>query len=254
VRTSLGKVAVGSLAVGEGALRSVLAVSNPARRWVLPAAGAAGATDLVVLAPGIRRVPFDVLAQAEDGQEVLVEDESLSGHTAETLSLEAGGAWLVVQGQGRAPFVVGHRLRSAPAPSVPAREPPGRDGGPRRNRDQEPAPPPPPADSAGAAGAPTPVRSWLTLPCLPPAGGTSLLTLENPGSNDVAAEVRLLGADGPSERVQVEVPAGRSAIVELAPLVGEAPVTAAVTADGPVVAAQAGRASEGYAVCLGIPL
>ena len=255
VRASLGKVAVAGLAVGEGALRSVLAVPAPARRWILPAAGDAGSTDLVVLAPGRESVPFRVRAQGEEGQEVLVDDGSVAGRVAETFELDAPGAGLVAEADGPAAFVAGRRLRSGAEPAEPREEPPPRRDrrGDRDRRPRPEPPPPPPPDAAGTAGAPAGSRSWVALPATPPAGGRSLLILENPTAADVTASVRLLTADGPADLGEVRIPSGRSAVVDLTAELGEGPVAAAVTADGPMVAAQAAQAPQGYALSLAVP-
>jgi hypothetical protein len=142
---------------------------------------------------------------------------------------------------------------SPTASPTPSPSPTAADERPRPDRDRPE--PTDTVDEASTAGSPVVAASWVVPPSTGPKGGLAALIIQNPGTRAIRARVLVFGSSGPVEApelAEVEVPAGRVAVLDLEP-VGE-PVTALVTSTGGgVVAAQAALSAHAYAVCLGSP-
>jgi hypothetical protein len=260
VRVPLGRVAVAGFGVGaDGGLRSILGVSRPSTTWILPAAGDADPTRVLVEAPTGADAPLQILTQGSEGSKVVLEEESVGAHTAETFELPQGGEGVLVDGAGAAPFVAGRRL-TASSPDQPPeperRQGPRRDGrgrrDRRRHREEEPAPTP---DLASTAGVPAPASSWVAVSPLPPEGGPALLVIQNPGT--VAAEGRIvqLSEDGPvRDPIDFRLDPGHTVVGPLGDEGSQQPLAVVVRLSGGEVAvAQVAADPEGFAVGVGIP-
>jgi hypothetical protein len=147
----------------------------------------------------------------------------------------------------------------APTPTAsptPSPSPTSADDEPRSEERQEPPGPGETVDRASTTGSSMVAASWAVPPATGPEGGQAALILQNPGRAAVRARVVLFGESGTVDApgmTDVEIPAGRVALVDLAPLTDE-PVTAlVVSTGGGLVAAQVALASDAYAVSLGSP-
>jgi hypothetical protein len=246
VSAPLGRVIVGGLGGSAGGVRAVLGVTAPSRRWILPAAGDGGALLTVDGVSG--PAPIHARAQTAQGEAPLIDLETVPAGAVVAFEESARDAGVVVGADGPAPFLAGRRLVAAPPAPEPAKDPGLRErGGGERDRRAEP-PAPSPLDVASTAGAPRTATDWVVLPPTPPAGGTAVVLLQNPGR--VPAEVRLtpLGPEGPADPQTVTVPALSTARVDL-----PQPAAAAVHAlSGEVVAAGASLGPRTYAVAAGV--
>lgn len=232
VTVGLGRVvAAGVGLLEQGGLRLSLGNPRPGRSWALPGAGDDLPTEVVVLGSGDRAAPFRARVQGEGNQRELLSEASVEPGTAQTHTLPARGAGVVVEAEGPQGFVAARRLLRRDTP------------------DQ--------ASTAGAASGAAPGASWIALPALPPTGGRSLLVVQNPTDEVAEARVRLVTATGPAEApsiARLAVPPGRVRIVPLEELVGEEPVAVVVESiRGRLVVAQAALPGTGYAVALGAP-
>lgn len=267
-----GRVAVASVVVSSGGMRSSLAVPAAATRWLLPGAGTK--TDLLVRALPSQDSPVSAELQGEAGGVPAIDLEAVSAATAEAFGvLEAEGG-LLVEADGPRPMLAGRRMvleTPAPAPQ-PGREGSDRKGGPagrkgsqssragkgsgadtkrggKKGRKEPPAPPA--ADVAATEGAAASADRWLVPPPVSPEGGPSVVLLQNPGDEEVEATVTLLGTAGagdapetltvpPHTTIRFSVPEGQ-------------PVAALVEGPG-LVAAQASLSPAAFSVALGLPL
>lgn len=278
VRASLGKVAVAGIGIGtEGGLRATLGVPASASTWILPAAKDSAPGRVSVLGTAPRDAPFQVLTQGAEGSKVIVEDEEVAPNSVHSLKVPQEGTGVVVQGAGTVPFVAGRRL-AAPSPSQEPKEPPGGGkggggeadkggggqggkgggdmkgaGGKGGKKRDEPDPPVP--DLASTAGATRPAAAWVAVSPVPPDGGGSVLTLQNPGGEIARGEVILIADDGiVGSPIPVEVEPGSLATLELAQE-GSQPVAAVVRlSTGKVVVAQVANALDGYAISVATPV
>jgi hypothetical protein len=285
VRVALGKVAVAGMGMGtESGLRTMLAVPEPATSWILPGASDARPARVSVLGTATDDAPFQVLAQGEDGSQVVLEEQEVAPHSVELLKVPQG-AGVVVQGAGEVPFVAGRTLAPISADTVatdqqeddggatdggPGAAPdgggdagdPGARGGGGGDRkeeqqdEEEGEAEPPPADLAATAGVPAPEAAWIAPSPVAPDGGTALLVLENPGGSAASGEVTLIGEDGSvGSPIPVTVAPGTTSVLDLSTEVGEEPIAAAVRLEnGRVVVAQVVTGPDGYAVSTGIPV
>lgn len=258
VHAALGRVAVAGLGVGHDAgLRSVLAVDSPATSWVFPGAADADPTNVMIAAP-TDTVPLSVLTQDAEGSTVVLEEESVAGRSAETFEVPQEGAGVVVEGEGRTPFVAGRRLAPSapdePAPRDRPRNRPkdGRRGGGGRDRRGDRSEEVPPADLASTAGLPGGGSAWISLSPLPEGGGTSTVVLQNPGRTTARGRMLLVGEDGPlGEPRDFTLQAGHTA----ADGIGEKPVSVFVRLTaGQIAVAQVATVDGGFAVSAGIPV
>ena len=268
VTASLGEVAVAGYGATAQGLRGVIGIPGPAPTWVIPAAGG-GSSRVVVLAPR-GDAAIDAGTQGVETQKPVLEDATVQGGTIDGFDVEATDKGLVVAVQGEAPVVVARRIApAAPVeePSPDERRPPGRDGGGggggnrgtgARGALGAPTPASEPVDGASTAGATHPAARWAALPPLTPDGGRAVLLIANPGTEAARVSVELLTPDGarrPQDLMDVAVPPGTMASIDISAIAAEEPVTALVTASqGAVVAAQAGTSEAGFAVSVGVPL
>jgi hypothetical protein len=262
VHAALGRVAVAGLGVGHDAgLRSVVGVDSPATSWVFPGAADADPTNVMIAAP-TDTVPLSVLTQDAEGSTVVLEEESVAGRSAETFEVPQEGAGVLVEGEGRTPFVAGRRLAPI-APDEPAprdrprdhpRDRPGdrRRGGGGRDRRRDRPVEAPPADLASTAGLPGGGSAWISLSPLPEGGGASTAVLQNPGRTTARGRMLLVGADGPvGDPVDFSLQAGHT----LADGIGEKPVSLFVRLTaGQIAVAQVATVDGGFAVSAGIPV
>jgi hypothetical protein len=268
-----GRVAVASVVVSPGGVRSSLAVPGPATQWFLPGAGAE--TEFVVRALPDQDAPIGAEFQTEQGPIPALDLEVVSAGTAQSFGFVQPDAGLVVRSDGLPEMVAGRRMfLEERAPAAPQEGPTGgagdRKGQGRAGQDQaadkpadgkrgaggkkkeeEPPPEPPAADLAATSGSPNASDRWLVLPAVSPAGGPSILLLQNPGDEEVTVRVTLLGTAGaPGMPESVTVPAHATARY---PLPGDVPV-AALVEGGPLVPAQATLAPGAFAVTLGLAI
>lgn len=225
----VGRVIAGGLVLSDAGLRldggAVLS-----RVTDIPAAGYAGAAELILANPGETRAVLSVINSGRTGQRVVSGPDGIALGSGEVRTIEVegltGGA--IVQSDNRLP--VSAVLRAV---------------GPH-------------GDEATVTGTPTPAKAWLILPGLTPRGGRSFLVLQNPGRSGVRVSVQLLGQSGivAAPRLSaVSLPPGRTISVALpGPL--SRPVTAVVRAQGGTVVAGAASypAGGGYAAMLALPM
>ena len=278
VRASLGKVAVSGIGIGtESGLRATLGVSASASTWILPAAKDSDPGRVSVLGTASRDAPFQVLAQGAAGSKVIVEEEEVAPNSVHSFKVPQEGTGVVVRGAGTVPFVAGRRLAApSPEPSPEPKEPSGgggggggqadKDGGGKggkgggsqgaggkdgKKRD-EPEPPVP--DLASTAGAARPAEAWVAVSAVPPDGGGSVLTLQNPGGEIARGEVVLIADDGiVGSPIPVDVEPGSLTTLDLDQ--GSKPVAAVVRlSTGKVVAAQVASGPGGYAISVATPV
>jgi P pilus assembly chaperone PapD len=280
VEAPQGRVAVASVVVTEGAIRSSLGVAAPSTRWMLPGAGAE--TEMV-----IRALNEDAAVSGElqlaDGALPAIDLEAVSAATAESFGIQLADGGFLVEADGERPMVAGRRMfleAQAPASPPPQQEEEpagggkgqggGGGGGPAAQGDRggsnakqgdekkgagkgqkEEPPPPPPSDPAATEGAPEPHDLWLVQPAIPPEGGPSALLLQNPGDEEIEVTVALLGAGGPEgSDSSVTIPP-RS--IARFPIPGDRPVAALVRGAG-VVAGAASTVPGAFSVLLGLPI
>jgi hypothetical protein len=230
-----GRVAVASLGVSrEGGIRSVLGVTAPARRVLLPGTGDVGQSTLVVMVTG----------QAEEGFGASL----LSGGKPEA----AGGLTEVTQGGQSArayplitknPSLVDVRAEEGSGPIAAVRRTEGQTG-----------------DPGATGGAAAPAAAWVVPPTVAGEPDHPGMVLGNPGTSQVEVTLTLLGGSGVLDELDVSVPA-TSAVAVPARFLEQDPTAAvlAVAADGSFVAAGASSSMglEGfasYAVAAGIPV
>ncbi len=261
-----GRVAVATVIVSTGGIRSALAVAEPATRWILPGVGEK--TDIVVRALPENDAPVSAEIHGQDGPIPALDLEAVSAGTAEAFGLPAANGGLLVRSDGPRPMVAGRRMILEPAatPVPPQREEPKKGKGSPREKQQggktdgagkkgdqkqeeEPAEAPG-ADVAATSGATATAQRWLVPPPVGPEGQLTVLLLQNPGEAEVTVSVTLLGVGGPIGSPQdVSVPPRTTVRV---PVEG-GPATALVEGNG-VVAAQATLAVDAFAVILGVPI
>jgi hypothetical protein len=233
-------------------------VSRPATAWVLPGAGDADPTDVVIESPTGADAPLQVLTQGPQGSKVVLEEESVGAHTADTFEVPQEGEGVLVDGAGAVPFVAGRRL-TPPAPEQP-QEPAGRDGGRGRGKDrqgrrqqqkEEPAPTP---DLASSAGVPRASASWVAVSPLPEDGGRALVVIQNPGTVTARGRLILLSEDGPlGEPTDFTLDPGYTVVDALGMEGDEQPLAVVVRLSrGEVAVAQVAADPKGFAVAVGI--
>ena len=271
-----GRVAVASVVVSPGGVRSSLAVPGPATQWFFPGAGAE--TEFVVRALPDQDAPIGAEFQTEQGPVPALDLEVVSAGTAQSFGFVLPDAGLVVRSDGLPEMVAGRRMfLEERAPDAPQEEPTGEagdrkgQGGKGSGQDQaadkpadgkregkggakkkeEPPPEPPAADLAATRGSSHASDRWLVMPAVSPAGGPSILLLQNPGDEEVTATVTLLGTAGAQGMpASVTIPAHATARF---PLPADAPV-AALVEGGPLVPGQATLAPGAFAVTLGLEI
>ncbi|MGH2711034.1 MAG: DUF5719 family protein, partial [Actinomycetota bacterium] len=182
-----GRVAVASVVVSEGAIRSSLAVPAPSTQWAMPGAGAE--TEVVIRALDEEAAVSGEL-QLADGALPAIDLEAVSAATAEAFGVQLADGGFLVESDGDRPIVAGRRmfLEAPPAPQ-PEEEPAGpgkgragggdqpkgdskggpnarqgdqKKGGPKAEKEEPP--PPPPSDPAATEGAPSAADLWLVPP------------------------------------------------------------------------------------------
>jgi hypothetical protein len=272
-----GRVAVASVIVSTGGIRSSLGVAGPATRWILPGIGAE--TDIVVRALPDRDAPVSAEFHSPDGPVPALDLEAVSAGTAEAFGFQSVEGGLVVRSDGPSPMISGRRMvLEAPAAPAPEEEEQGRsqrsqdgtaggrgdgpnkdrgdrEGGTNRERDggkkeEEPQPEAPSTDVAATSGATDPSERWLVPPATGPGGPPAVLVLQNPGDTDLTATVTMLGTGGAlGAGTTVQVLARSTVRV---PIEG-GPASALVEGRG-VVAAQVTLAADAFAVSLGVPI
>jgi hypothetical protein len=231
VTAARGRIAVGSSVVRDGGgIRSSLAASGQASRWVLPTVGGAGGATLSLLVTNDTGVRFtaDVLAHGVDESEIgdLADVRQGGSSTMSTQVPTEGPSALLVQAQDG---TVAAGLRAA-----------GHG-----------------ADDATTAGAATDAPAWLVLPTAFGLSPVPSMLLVNDGETKVRATVTLLHerGGGVGGTVQLTVPAGQTAAVPRSFLAKDHTAAALVEASGPIVALGAGTAGSGrYAMALGVPV
>lgn len=267
-----GRVAVATVVVSTGGIRSALGVPEPATRWLLPGVGEE--TDIVVRALPENDAPVSAEIHGQEGPIPALDLEAVAAGTAEAFGVLTAQGGLVVRSDGPRPMVAGRRMvlepSMVPAPAKPEEpgngngnrakgEGPkgkagsdrkgGKKGGGSGGKEEEP-PPAPEADIAATAGVTATADRWLVPPAAGPEGQPSILLLQNPGETEVTVSVTLLGTGGPlANTSQVTVPPRTTIRV---PVEG-GPATALVEGGG-VVAAQATLAAGAFAVLLGVPI
>jgi len=227
----MGRVVVGGLAVSAAGVRAEAGLAAAGARWVLPAAGDAGARRLMVLNRSGSRVDLSIVAHGPHGQRLVSGAEGLSlaadaVRTFEPARLKDAG--LLVEDSNGRPVISAVGLT-----------------GPR-------------GDSAGLNGSTVAARRWLVMPGLPPTGGRAYLLVQNPGRHPVEVSFRLIGAGAtpPRSILPRVVLSGRTMKLAL-PLQGGRPVSVLVDADGGTIVAAAASYSLGrtaYAATLGMPM
>ena len=265
-----GRVAVASVIVSPGGIRSSLGVAEPATTWYLPGVGAE--TDVVVRALSDKDAPVSAEFHSGEGPVPALDLEAVSAGTAEAFGFHSVEGALVVQSDGPSPMVAGRRMaveaEAAPVPKeeekTPQRETGGRDqddrkggadkggdrkGGGQKDQKEEPLPPPT-ADLAATSGAVTGADRWLVPPPTGPETQPTVLLLQNAGEKEVEASITLLGQSGPvGTPTTVQVPARSTVRVDLE----GGPLSALVEGSG-LVAAQATLARDAFSVVLGVPM
>jgi hypothetical protein len=202
-----------------------------------------------VTAPEDRPAPIHARAQTADTESALIDLETVGAGTAHAFGEQARDAGVVVEADGRTPFVVSRRLAAAVAEPEP-QQGERRRRGEGRGGEEEEAPPPRPPDLAATAGAVAPASSWVVVPPVVPKGGPVIVLLQNPGTRPAEVEVTPLGADGPGEARTITVPARTTARLEV-----PQPAAAVVRVrPGSVVAGAAVLGERSYAVAVGVPL
>lgn len=228
VTARVGRVAVGSILVSARGLRAEPAIDVPAARWVLPAAGYAGAGELAVVNPRRTKAAFLVESQGAQQQTGVGAAQTIGGQSVRTVEvgglLDAGTLVTVAQ---RAQLAMSLRVAGA--------------GGGLGEVD----------------GTSHPGRRWVVPTVVPPPGGSQSLVLQNPGSTEARVTVSLLGSGGPLPApAPVVVPAGRTVVVHLEQTSGGAPVAAVVLASRPIAAGMSGVSlgGRGFSLTMGFLL
>jgi Family of unknown function (DUF5719) len=282
-----GRVAVASVVVSPGGIRSSLGVAAPGTRSILLGLGAE--TDVVVRALPDRDAPVSAEFHTADGPVPALDLEAVSAGTAEAFGFQAVEGGMVVRSDGPSPMIAGRRmvLEAPPSPAPQEEEEEGdrrggrgqgRSGGGdargddtgkgrgdraggdqggggnrkqegREEKAKEPAEPPT-ADEAATSGVAAPAARWLVPPASGPEGPPSVLLLQNPGETELTASVTLLGTAGAlGPATSVQVPARATVRIEIQ----NGPAAALVEGRG-VVAAQATLAPDAFAVAVGVPI
>ena len=277
-----GRVAVASVIVSSGGIRSTVGVAAPGTRRILPGLGTE--TDIVVRAMPDRDAPVSAEFHTADGPIPALDLEAVSAGTAEAFGFQAVEGGMVVESDGPSPMIAGRRMVVQPAaPPAPEEEEeegrqrgkgrggPGagdtrgddtgkgrgdqggrKQGGDRRQEGREEKEPaePPTADEAATSGVADPAARWLVPPASGPEGPPSILLLQNPGEKELTASVTLLGTEGAlGAATSVRVPPRSTVRVEIQ----NGPAAALVEGKG-VVAAQATVAPDAFAVVIGVPM
>jgi hypothetical protein len=273
-----GRVAAASVVVSPGGVRSSLAVAEPATQWILPGAGAE--TEVVVRALADQDAPVGAEIEGEQGAIPALDLEVVPAGTTQSFGLLQSDGGFVVRSDGLPEMLAGRRmfLEERTPVSPPADETDGGGGkaqggggsgqkragdkpadqkkggrktGDKRGGQKDEEPPPATADIAATSGSSLTSDRWLVLPAVGPAGGPSVVLLQNPGDEEVTASVTLLGAEGSlGASESVTVPA-RSTVRFPIP---EGAPAAALVEGGELVAAQATLTPAAFAVTLGLAI
>lgn len=276
-----GRVAVASVVVSSGGIRSTVGVAAPGTRRILPGLGAE--TDIVVRALPDRDAPVSAEFHTAEGPIPALDLEAVSAGTAEAFALQAVEGGMVVESDGPRPMIAGRRM-AVQAPAAPAPEEEegkgdrqgdkgrgrrgdtrgdgtgkGRDdrggrkqggGRPKEGREEEEPSEPPRADEAATSGVADSAARWLVPPASGPEGPPSILLLQNPGETELTASVTFLGTGGALGAVtSVQVPPRSTVRVDIQ----DGPAAALVEGEG-VVPAQATIAPDAFAVVVGVPI
>jgi Family of unknown function (DUF5719) len=229
----IGRVIAGGLVQSVSGIRAEAGGAVPARALTIPAGGYGAPVDLVLWNPGAFKALVSVIASGRKGQSVATgpNEIALAPGEVRTLGLSGlSGAGLIVRSDNRQPISAELRVAG------------------------------PAGDQAAATGSPSPARTWLVLPPLPPTGGRSFVVLQNPGHSAARATIQLLGPSGAVSAPRltaVTVPPGRTISVPLAPAVGTRALTAVVRAEGGTIVAGSASYSSGgaaYAAMLALPM
>ncbi|HEV3473836.1 MAG TPA: DUF5719 family protein [Actinomycetota bacterium] len=262
VTAPLGRVVVAGIGVSRGGVRSILGVHAPARRWVLPGGGDPAGGTVVIASPG-PRAPFHVTATGEQGEQAVLDFESVDAQTARAFDIVAPGAGVVVASQGKTPLIAGRRLLAEAAPppppkgtggpGKPAQRGPGPKGKGSPPKEKEPPPPPPPGDLAGTRGSARSLPRSVALPPVGPQGAPAILVLHNAGAEERSATVTFLGTAGPPPPpADVVLLPGTTTVI---PVPAGPPAAALVeTQQGGLVAAQISTTPTSYAVSSAVPM
>jgi len=232
VSVTVGRAVAGGLVVSGSGVRAEVAQSDPATRWVLPAGKYSGTSTITVVNASSRRADLEVVAQGASSQKALpgVSNVSVGAGSVRAIDVEPSSVGLVLRSTNGVPVVAARRLTGT--------------GG----------------DVATEAGANRAGTGWMILPSESPSGGKSFLVLENPGDRTAHVALRFLGRSGPIQARgvdRVDVPAGRTIVVDLSVSTGKKPISVVVTAAGEsVVAASASYpgGGAGYTATLGEPI
>jgi hypothetical protein len=236
-----GRVAVASLGISrDGGIRSVLGITAPADRALLPGTGDVGQSTIVVMATGEAETTF--------GASLLSAEAPANGEGAQA----AGDLTDVTQGGQSAhayplitqdPSLVDVQVTQDGAPIAAVRRTEGQNG-----------------DPGATGGATAPAAAWMITPTVAGDPNFPGMVLANPGASHVDVTLSLLGASGVVDEITVSV-AAASAIRVPARFLEQDPeaTVLAVATDGSFVAAGASSSlgREGvasYAVAAGIPV
>jgi hypothetical protein len=232
VTASTGRVAVGALTVDRaGGVGSTLGSTSLGTSWILPSGWGAGQATLTVGVLGEEAVRLDAPMRSQEG-------------------LEAGAGLIDARQPALSaaayPFlttdVASVELRAA-EPVVAALRAVGEG-----------------ADQAATAGVGAPASDWLVVPTVQEEPRTPGVVLVNAGTEEVQAQVSLVGATGASaEPVTITVAAGQTGRVPPSFLGADPTASVLVRADGPLAALGASTSSgrQGialYAFAIGIPV
>jgi hypothetical protein len=232
VEVEVGRVVAAAVDGSGAGLASEIAVDDAASTSNLPIAGVEAASTLAVLNPRQRRSDLSVVAQNDQRQQVVsgVEGESVGPQSAKAVPVSAtDAAGVGVEATNHVGVAVQRRATGT--------------GG----------------DPVLVGPAVSGERRWLVLSTLPPAGGRSLLVLQNPGDTLAQVRVELIGPTGPiaASPSNVQLPAGRALFLDVSRLADGEPVTALVTTSGGTIvvgASSYGPGGAGFAATLGIPI
>jgi hypothetical protein len=232
VIASRGEVAIGSLVVRKGTIRSMLGSPVLTSHRVLPVVGGSGGgiVSLLVTTDAGLRYRGTLLSGSLPSTAGNMADLRQGGtSTASNVVTTRGASAIVVDVVGE-PHPIAAGLREAGSQT----------------------------DEGATGGAPAPATAWVVLPAALGADPQASIVVVNDGSSQIMVTATRLGAVEPdAAEIQLDVPA-MSAVAVPRSFLDVAPMAAvSLTADGPFYALRAGTVGgevRRYAMSLGVPM